>query len=294
MVVIITPCTTLVFVSIVLCTFVNSYRYKFIRKVNNAKNSETWTMKDAKNKNIVAFIKGKRLLQIVSSTGNYTDYLREQEKYEPRDNNGSLVATDVSRMKSVLQYVQNKRISENRIVKPGNKLVAFLLDTNVNVQNRNHHDKLSNISEWQVLDMPNIHDFNTKRYESLWIQYMKSLDLSQYCVVIGHGSSAEALMRYLESHSLPETRIVVIDPTDLYTAGERHGRQFRFYYIVANSLGVDVYISPTSPIKSESLKVYSDLVDQSNDERVKLFEPLDDHEYNILLQKKYMCLEIDK
>jgi len=84
--------------------------------------------------------------------------------------------------------------------------------------------------------MPNIQDFNTKRYEKIWLDYMKSLNLSQYDIIIAHGTSAEATLRYLESDSLQSVnKIILVDCTDLYTAGERHGRSFRYYYIAQHS-----------------------------------------------------------
>ena len=87
------------------------------------------------------------------------------------------------------------------------------------------------------LDMPNIYESNTKRYEVQWLNYMKEeLDLSSYDVVVGHGSSAEAVLRYMEQPYPKLRSIVVLDVNDIYTAGERHGRRYHYSKIKRNSL----------------------------------------------------------
>jgi hypothetical protein len=56
---------------------------------------------------------------------------------------------------------------------------------------------------------------------------MRDLNLNaKYDVIIGHGTSADALIRYLESERLPKA--VFIDCADIYTAGERHGRAYLY------------------------------------------------------------------
>jgi hypothetical protein len=75
--------------------------------------------------------------------------------------------------------------------------------------------------------MPDITELNTKRYEQTWMNYMRDLNLNaKYDVIIGHGTSADALIRYLESERLPKA--VFIDCADIYTAGERHGRAYLY------------------------------------------------------------------
>ena len=98
------------------------------------------------------------------------------------------------------------------------------------------------------LDMPNVFESNTKRYEVEWLNYMKeSLDLSSYDVVVGHGSSAEAVLRYMEQpHYKPLRSVVVLDANDIYTAGERHGRRFHHSKIKRNSLTSHVIVGATT------------------------------------------------
>jgi len=96
-----------------------------------------------------------------------------------------------------------------------------------------------------ILDMPNVYELNTKRYEVQWLKYMESLNLQSYHTIISHGSSSEALMRYLESFNLAASpskvkKIIFIDAPDIYTAGERHGRRFLFNRITNNCKTVDV------------------------------------------------------
>ena len=103
------------------------------------------------------------------------------------------------------------------------------------------------------LDMPNVYESNTKRYEVSWLEWMKdTLDLSSYDVVVGHGSSAEAVLRYMEQqHYKPLKAVVVLDAIDIYTAGERHGRKFHHGKIKRNSLTNHVIVGSTSKERQE-------------------------------------------
>jgi hypothetical protein len=121
------------------------------------------------------------------------------------------------------------------------------------------------------LDMPSIYESNTKRFEVLWLQYMKdNLDLSSYDVVIGHGSSAEALLRYMErdlGRDGPLKSVVVLDAADIYTAGERHGRRYHYQRIKRNSLTNHVLVTNTSPLAdaaAASLDLKSELYTKRN------------------------------
>ena len=113
--------------------------------------------------------------------------------------------------------------------------VAWLPDCSVLESRRFFYPRLisSVPSISAFLDMPDINEANTKRYESAWLRYMRSLDLGSYSCLIAHGTSAEALLRYLESDVLVGG-CILIDPTDLYTAGERHGRRFHHSLIASN------------------------------------------------------------
>lgn len=98
------------------------------------------------------------------------------------------------------------------------------------------------------LDMPNVFESNTKRYEVDWLTYMReNLDLSSYDVVVGHGSSAEAILRYMEQPHYKALRsVIVLDANDIYTAGERHGRKYHYNKIKRNSLTDHVMVAATS------------------------------------------------
>ena len=88
---------------------------------------------------------------------------------------------------------------------------------------------------FDILPMPYVYELNTKRYEVSWMAYMRTLQLSQYDLIIGHKSSAEALLRYLESEQdLKNSKIMLVDGSDIYTAGERHGRAYRYSLIQQN------------------------------------------------------------
>ena len=145
------------------------------------------------------------------------------------------------------------------------------------------------------LDMPNIYEFNTKRYEIEWLHYMRdSLDLGSYDVVVGHGSSAEALLRYLEQSDLsykPVKSAVVLDATDIYTAGEIHGRAYHHSSIKQKSLTNHVIVGSTNKNRQE----------QSTELRTQLFKyhNMDnDHElyeYLLFLEGKlFDCVTTDE
>ncbi|CAN0100104.1 unnamed protein product [Discosporangium mesarthrocarpum] len=74
--------------------------------------------------------------------------------------------------------------------------------------------------------MPDPYSFNTKRYESFWISHMaEDLGLDQETLVVAHGSSADACLRYLEKHQVWGA-ILVCPGGEIYHAGERHGRAY--------------------------------------------------------------------
>ena len=112
-------------------------------------------------------------------------------------------------------------------------------------------------SAFSILPMPDIYELNTKRYEQKWMNYMRTLDLNSYDVVVAHGSSAEALLRYLESEKIK--RGILIDCSDIYTAGERHGRTFRFSLISDNCKAISI-LSTDEKYASESATLSTILV----------------------------------
>lgn len=99
--------------------------------------------------------------------------------------------------------------------------VIFLVDNSCNENVRFFYNKLNflntSVNFLHIVPMPDVHEFNTKRYEQMWMNYMRSLTLNAWDVVVGHGSSGDALLRFLESCEV--NRAVIIDGADIYTAG---------------------------------------------------------------------------
>jgi hypothetical protein len=155
--------------------------------------------------------------------------------------------------------------------------VAFLPDTGVDEERRNFYyslsglfDKAPNVGDLNViaipsvpplaekvicmneghdsicrdycslsfLPMPDIYMSNNKRHEQLWMEYLRTLDLPRFDVILAHGSSSEALLRYMESEAVG--RVILIDASDIYTAGERHGRAFRYSLIAGNCQSISL------------------------------------------------------
>jgi len=157
-------------------------------------------------------------------------------------------------MKKVVQYKQQQQQQQQQQQKQTRNLkVAFLPDVSASNPKRHwfyRHLATIGLSPYrdftfsvEMLSMPDVFELNTKRYEQSWLGYMRdSLSLSDFDCVVGHGTSAEALLRFLESSpvrpssssspppssssSLCTTMpsVVLIDTNSIYTAGERHGR----------------------------------------------------------------------
>lgn len=91
---------------------------------------------------------------------------------------------------------------------------------------------------WSILSLPNIHELNDKRYEIRCLNYIRDLRLGEYDIIVADASSCEAILRYCETESLHTASttklLVLMDSPDIYTAGERHGRQFRGSLISKN------------------------------------------------------------
>ena len=108
-----------------------------------------------------------------------------------------------------------------------------------------------------LTNMPNVYTYNTKRYEVLWLTFMREqLNLSTAKLVVAHGSSAEALLRYLESD--PLMCCILVDCSDIYTAGERHGRDYRFSKIMINCKNITL-VSTSPKSQEECIKLQEGL-----------------------------------
>ena len=97
-----------------------------------------------------------------------------------------------------------------------------------------------------ALDMPDIYAYNTKRYEAKWMAYLRGVNnpsLFEYDLIIAHGTSADALLRFMETDRLKG--VVLIDGSHIYTAGERHGRGYHYELMKTNSQAIAVMATST-------------------------------------------------
>jgi hypothetical protein len=184
--------------------------------------------------------------------------------------------------------------------------IAFLPDTGVDEERRNFYsslsglfDKAPNIEDLDVaaepsvlppvgkimysnegdasicrnycslsfLPMPDVYMSNTKRHEQLWMEYIRTLDLPRFDMILAHGSSSEALLRYMESEAVGT--VILIDASDIYTAGERHGRAFRYSLIASNCQSIS-FLSTTQRYSTEAATLSDALKPYCNDENVPL------------------------
>lgn len=171
------------------------------------------------------YLRLKRLKQITESEGGtYRDNLDETTRK----------GADLQRQAVVKCVVK----TEEEMVEEMSRLrVAFLPDVGIDDSERwwysSYYARLSTTTTFSPMEMPDPFALMSKRYEVSWLTYMRGLNLSSFDMVIAHGTSAEALLRLLESdHPVPSC--VLIDASDIYTAGERHGRRFHFAAIRNN------------------------------------------------------------
>eukprot|EP01036_Dinobryon_divergens_P044412 gene44412-59263_t len=228
----------------------------------------------SKNSRAETYLKIKRLKQVIASGHNYTQYLSEQNRY------AALNTTDEARTKilqDVVNYKDNLKKSKHRILD-----AVFLPDCSVNPNTWFYSSILTqlNISKYTLspLSMPDVHAFNTKRYEVQWMQFMRNeLNLKDRDLIIAHGSSADALLRYMETDTI--NAAVIIDGSDIYTAGERHGRAYRYSHMIQNCHDITLVATTTAmevemgvlreglelpPSRCVSLEPSTDLVDSHN------------------------------
>jgi len=98
-------------------------------------------------------------------------------------------------------------------------------------------EKESNLSVSILNEFPNPYESNSKRWERIWMEFLhqnliKFKSNSDSVILIGHGSGADAVLRYLEEHSVDGA--VIICASDEYHAGERHGREYHRDLILSN------------------------------------------------------------
>eukprot|EP00903_Cladosiphon_okamuranus_P012662 g11843.t1 len=74
--------------------------------------------------------------------------------------------------------------------------------------------------------MPDPYSFNTKRYETFWLNFMvEELALCPATLVVAHGTAADAVLRFVESREVWGA-VLVCPGGEMYHAGERHGRAY--------------------------------------------------------------------
>jgi hypothetical protein len=176
-------------------------------------------LQSSPSKNVEIALKIKRLKQIKGEGGNYDKFLVEQKRYK-RDNETN--ENIIERMKKVVDYKESiatastkalviNAIRDNKLKKDILELdIVFLPDSSINETKRWFYptllssfysdNEISDKKSLVLLNMPNVHEFNTKRYEVQWMNYMRNdLNISRRDVVIAHGTSADALLRYVET-----------------------------------------------------------------------------------------------
>jgi hypothetical protein len=180
-----------------------------------------------RNKLLGTAIKIKRLRQIMSENGDYTQYLEEKRRYAEDvatnynemlpvteefvsdDSSGVNRILDIHTMAKVVAYKESQRKNSKLSSVPISKSadatmpecreraakIAFLPDCGwddtyrsfyaplIHSFNETKHAEIS----LEILPMPDVHEFNTKRYETKWMDYMRAFNLSSYDLVVGHG-----------------------------------------------------------------------------------------------------------
>ncbi|CAN0110976.1 unnamed protein product [Pylaiella littoralis] len=111
--------------------------------------------------------------------------------------------------------------------------VLILPDSRANLANPSiwhHHLKATVLSEkgveTSIQGMPDPYSFNTKRYETFWLNFMANeLALCPDTLVVAHGTAADAVLRFVERRQVWGA-VLVCPGGEMYHAGERHGRAY--------------------------------------------------------------------
>ena len=83
--------------------------------------------------------------------------------------------------------------------------------------------------------------------------------LGEYDVIVADASSCEAILRFCETESLyiaSTTKLLILidSPDDIYTAGERHGRQFHGSLIAKNCSAIGfIATTPKTLVEADNL-----------------------------------------
>ena len=231
------------------------------------------------NKKLEIALKVKRLKQIQKEGKGYKDYLDEQRKYDvinKINNNNNNNDNDVTQavnitekmkqMEKVINYKNklsanvNNNDEDNKEEILTTQRICFLPDVGMSNQNIRFfyknlatkgliiNNNSSSPSLIDFIDMPDITELNTKRYEQTWMNYMRDMNLNEkYDIIIAHGTSADALARYLESEKLKFT--IFLDVADIYTGNHYSCDNYFYdcysYYILNLTQLVNVMVEHT-------------------------------------------------
>lgn len=113
--------------------------------------------------------------------------------------------------------------------------------------------------ELQILEsMHNPYDSNTKRWERVWLDGLRTaVGDGMNVTLVAHGSGADACMRLLENHCIQKGVVLIMPSGDEYFAGERHGRPYHWAAIRNNVLqgGFALGLSTNSASEEENCNV---------------------------------------
>jgi len=232
----------------IFCTYLIVQAFSYFNSLKLPSSEWTHLTLNGNSKNTEKYLRIYRLKQMLSSEKNYSNFLVEQQRY------ASLNATLKERqdaMKAVIEY-KNNSTNIYRAV--------FLPDRSINADISFYSPLLNGLKSQGIfltmMPMLNVYEFNTKRYEVQWIRELRDeLKNFEQQVVLGHGSSAEALLRYLETDKVKTA--IIVDGTDLYTAGERHGREYHYSKMKSNSDAI--YLASTKKEIEETVELQSKL-----------------------------------
>ena len=190
------------------------------------------------SKDMELAIKMKRLKQLKKEGKDYKAFITENARID-QEKEGKSDEEKAELQNKIVEY-KEKVEHERRDKGLGQINALFLPDVGMKEVDKGFYRSLieeatsSEKIKVSVLDMPDIHAFNTKRYEIEWMTYMRNSQppLSSFDIIIAHGTSADAMLRYIESDRIQN--LLLIDGSHIYTAGERHGRDYHYSLIKKN------------------------------------------------------------
>ena len=165
-------------------------------------------------------IKMKRLKQLKKEGKDYKSYITEQARIE-NEKEGESDEEKAELQNKIVEY--KEKVEKERLEKERRQQInaLFLPDVGEKEIGRDFYKSLTEKSSSEgkmnveALDMPDVHAFNTKRYEIQWMNYMRNSQppLSSFDIVIAHGTSADAMLRYIESDFVKN--LILIDGSSM-------------------------------------------------------------------------------